>query len=110
MKVTELNRGQLEELKRRIITDRYDKTHSQKDMEAYLYDYPERELLLADRIIPDTVVFQKFAGVDFAETDFYEQVEESDEREDRAAKDWYESHPHSFDVEDDYPAGACVGE
>ena len=61
MNVKESSHSQLVELKRRINIKEYNKTHSQEDMDSYLYDFPEREYLLADRLIriapPDTPGF-----------------------------------------------------
>lgn len=61
MKVTELNREQLTQLKQRYLTDWYDDLGQSPSM---------GELSDADSLVSDDVVFDYFEGTDFVEEDF----------------------------------------
>ena len=59
MKVTELNREQLTQLKQAYMTQLDD------------YDEPSwGDLAMADEMVPDDVVFREWEGTDFVEEDF----------------------------------------
>ena len=63
MKVTELNRDQLVQLKQRYLTDWYDSLPEPGSPSM-------GELLTADLLVEDETIFDYFDGIDFVEEDF----------------------------------------
>lgn len=70
MKVTELNREQLLQLKQRYLTELADEGTFAEILDVD-YDEPSySDLANADEIVPDDVVFRNWEGVYFVEEDF----------------------------------------
>lgn len=70
MKVTELNREQLIQLKQRYLTELADEGTFAEILDVD-YDEPSySDLANADEIVPDDVVFRNWEGVHFVEEDF----------------------------------------
>lgn len=70
MKVTELNREQLIQLKQRYLTELADEGTFAEILDVD-YDEPSySDLANADEIVPDDVVFRNWEGVNFVEEDF----------------------------------------
>lgn len=70
MKVTELTREQLIELKQRYITEYYENWADEEDVEECSWG----ELAEADSIIPDSRMFEVYDGYDFVYDDFFNHV------------------------------------
>lgn len=71
MKVTELTRGQLRELKERYLILLADEG-TFAEVVGRDYDEPSwGDLAEADGIVPDEVVFRQWEGVDFVPDDFF---------------------------------------
>lgn len=70
MKVTELNREQLVQLKQAYMTQLADEGTFAEVFEA---DYGEpswEDLAMVDEMVPDDVIFDKYEGTEFVEEDF----------------------------------------
>lgn len=74
MKVTELTREQMNELKQRYITEYYENWADEEDVEECSWG----ELAEADSIVPDSRMFEVYDGYDFVYDDFFNHVKYED--------------------------------
>lgn len=71
MNVRDLSREQLTELKQRYLTQLADKGSYSEVLDVD-YDEPSYwDLANADEIVPDDVVFEKYADISFVKDDFF---------------------------------------
>lgn len=76
MNVRELNREQLKEMKERYMIQLADEGNF-AEMFGVDYDSPSwGDMVNADELVPDEVVFRQWDGVDFVDDDFFSGKEE----------------------------------